>query len=139
METVAKIHINIPGLPVPKARARMNFRGQVYTPKKTRAFEDTVRLEAALAMQGKAPLSGPLAVRILVFLQRPKTSKRPYPDVRPDLDNFVKAALDGCNGVVFGDDAQICSLEAVKFYDEQPGMVIDAMPWKPILCEVRAA
>jgi Holliday junction resolvase RusA-like endonuclease len=46
------------------------------------------------------------------------------PVSRPDLDNYVKAALDGMNEVVFSDDSQIVHLIAIKSYDENPRLVI---------------
>lgn len=32
------------------------------------------------------------------------------PAVKPDADNLAKAALDACNGIIWRDDALICSL-----------------------------
>ncbi len=42
------------------------------------------------------------------------------PDKRPDLDNFIKCALDGITGIVVRDDARVVSLEAMKAYDARP-------------------
>jgi Holliday junction resolvase RusA-like endonuclease len=38
---------------------------------------------------------------------------------RPDIDNIVKAILDGLNGVVFADDASVAQLVASKEYGEE--------------------
>lgn len=42
------------------------------------------------------------------------------PTKKPDIDNIVKAALDGLNGKAFTDDAQVVELRAFKFYSPQP-------------------
>ncbi len=47
---------------------------------------------------------------------RPKSVKRDYPAVRPDIDNYVKTVLDGANGILWLDDAQVCQLAATKQY-----------------------
>ena len=35
---------------------------------------------------------------------------------RTDLDNYVKAVLDACNGIVYHDDRQVTNLVASKRY-----------------------
>ena len=36
---------------------------------------------------------------------------------KPDLDNLVKAVLDGCNKIVYEDDQQVYSIWAKKVYE----------------------
>lgn len=46
---------------------------------------------------------------------------------RPDIDNIVKAALDGCNSIVYDDDKQVWHIAAFKKYtdiDEKPHLNI---------------
>jgi Holliday junction resolvase RusA-like endonuclease len=43
-----------------------------------------------------------------------------FPNVKPDLDNVVKAVLDALNGVVYLDDAQVVNLVATKRYATEP-------------------
>jgi Holliday junction resolvase RusA-like endonuclease len=45
------------------------------------------------------------------------------PTAKPDLDNFLKAALDACNGIVFADDAHITEISAKKIYGVSPKTV----------------
>ena len=40
--------------------------------------------------------------------------------LRPDLDNLAKTILDGCNGIVYADDAQIIELTVSKWRVEKP-------------------
>lgn len=58
------------------------------------------------------PMSGYLSVTLRMIATRPKKSvlERPLPDV----DNYAKAVLDACNGIVWHDDEQIASLAIVK-------------------------
>ena len=48
---------------------------------------------------------------------------------RPDLDNFLKAVLDACNGIVFFDDAQITEINARKIYGIAPKTVLTVTPF----------
>lgn len=70
-------------------------------------------------------LNTPLAVDITFFVKRPKTvRKRPYPSVKPDLDNLIKMLLDACNKMIFTDDALICELSAKKIYAEEDSALL---------------
>lgn len=107
--------------PVPKGRPRLSRSGIAYTPAKTRAFEKSVRILAERLYKNQFPMVGPLRVLISFELSRPKSVKeksRPFPCVKPDLDNQVKGVLDALNGVIWEDDAQICDLHAIKNYRE---------------------
>ena len=48
------------------------------------------------------------------------------PSARPDLDNFVKATLDGLNGILFADDSSIVQIWAAKMYGDVPRLVVEA-------------
>jgi Holliday junction resolvase RusA-like endonuclease len=50
------------------------------------------------------------------------------PTSRPDLDNYVKAALDAINGIVIADDALVVELEACKRYGPDPKVVLTVTP-----------
>ncbi len=53
------------------------------------------------------------------------------PTKRPDCDNYLKAALDSCNGIVFRDDSQIVDARVVKAYARKPRLEIRAEPLSP--------
>jgi Holliday junction resolvase RusA-like endonuclease len=122
------ISLLIDGEPVAKARPRMTRRGHVYTPARTAAYERMIGQLAALKMRGKAPLQGAVRVELLVELALPQSWSRAkqlaaiageiMPASRPDIDNFVKAALDVINAIVIADDAQIVELHARKRFGE---------------------
>lgn len=119
--------IEVEHAPVPKGRPRFTAQGHVYTPNKTRMAEENIEL---LIAQQCPPdvFDGPLAVRIICYMERPKSvkkSKRPLPHVKPDLDNLVKLIKDCCNKLLWKDDAQICEAHCYKLYaDDRPPAII---------------
>lgn len=112
----------VPGVPVGKGRPRVTKLGVAYTPAKTRAWEKAVAWEAIAAMGGRAPMEGPLALEAEFQFEVPRSwTKRRKAEAHwkvsaPDTDNLLKAATDGCNGVVFADDSQLVDVRAVKLY-----------------------
>jgi Holliday junction resolvase RusA-like endonuclease len=65
---------------------------------------------------------GPLSLEVVFNLQRPKSTKRKHPSVRPDLDNYIKSILDAVQGVLFEDDGQVVQMSARKQYSEEYGI-----------------
>lgn len=65
----------------------------------------------------------PVEVLIIFYLPKPKTVKRKYPSVKPDLDKLCRAVGDGITGILIKDDSQIVELSARKEYG-QPGAFI---------------
>jgi Holliday junction resolvase RusA-like endonuclease len=45
-----------------------------------------------------------------------------FPTKKPDLDNVVKAVMDGCNAVAFRDDVLVVRQTASKVYATVPGV-----------------
>lgn len=66
----------------------------------------------------------PLAVSVIFFLARPKSVKRVWPTVPPDVDKLARAIGDSCTGILYEDDAQIVHLTVSKEYGENPGAII---------------
>lgn len=137
--------IELAGEVVAKGRPKFAMRGKgqrpiAYTPGKTRQYEDQLRLAAHNAMAGRPLLLGPLLMRVTASLPVPGSwseKKRKecltqaiLPTKRPDLDNYIKIALDALNCVVFADDNQIVALTARKEYSAKPGIkiVVGAYP-----------
>lgn len=114
------IDLVIHGKPVGKARPRFSRRGNkvvTFTPRETQIYEQNVKSLAQVAMIGKAMLEGPVKVTITAYFAHKK--KTGWHISRPDIDNVVKAILDGLNGVVFADDASVAQLVASKHYGEE--------------------
>jgi|SRR5690625_628512 len=128
--------ITVLGTPVAKARPRMTRSGIAFTPAKTRSYETYARLVAQQEMKaaGIGLMEGALRMTMRVDLPIPPSwSKRKQqqaltgevsPCVKPDIDNFIKAALDSLSGVVFADDKQVVRVEASKRYSLQPKLVV---------------
>lgn len=115
------IDLVIYGKPVGKARPRFGRRKDggvmTYTPRETKLYEQNVKSLAQVAMFGKDMIEGPVKVTIKAYFQH--KTKAGWHISRPDLDNIVKAILDGLNGTVFSDDAAVCQLVASKEYGEE--------------------
>lgn len=131
------LSITIPGVPVAKGRPRFTTRGgfaRSYSPAKTQHYEDLIRCEAANAMNGSAPIAEPVCVSVTAYVQPPKSMSKKKramavndelkPATRPDVDNYAKAALDGCNAIIFRDDSLVTDLIVRKRYSERPRLVI---------------
>lgn len=110
--------ITFPFSPVAKARPRV-FRKVTITPTKTVEFEQRVKLH--LMTVSPPLLEGPLKAEVTFYFKRPKSvsvKKRPYPSIKPDLDNLQKSLFDSMNGMLFHDDSQIVDLEVKKRYGD---------------------
>lgn len=125
------IQFFVPGKPVGKGRPRFTRTGHTYTPEKTRAYEAAVAWECRKAMKGKLPSTLPQNVSVEVMVKPPKSwtktkTKNALGGLitpgRPDIDNYLKAVLDGCNGVAFLDDSQVVAVYATKRYAETDGV-----------------
>jgi Holliday junction resolvase RusA-like endonuclease len=138
------IRFTVPGEPVAKGRPRIgrmaNGRPVNITPGRTRSYEALVALAAQQAMAGRDPYAASVPLSVLVVATMPipaswsarkqlaAADQLVLPTKRPDLDNFVKSALDGCNGVVFADDSAVVRLETRKEYGRTPGLTVQIVP-----------
>ena len=96
--------------------------GFVYTPAATRKYEAHARLAAQLAMGDQGPLQVPVRIELLIELPVPTSwsNKRRLaalagaivPTSKPDIDNYVKTALDAINTIVVIDDALVVEMQA---------------------------
>lgn len=127
------IEFVVPGQPVPKGRPKFARRGKAvvaYTPAKTVAYETLVQRAATAAMAGRAPTARPVMLVVSLALQVPASwsKKRQAMAIagtiratkKPDADNVLKGLKDGCNGIVWRDDAQVVSIELSKSYGAVP-------------------
>jgi len=125
-----RISFTIHGEPRGKGRPRFSRSGRVFTDAKTAAYERAIKATAQSVMAGRSALDGAVWVRIEAYLAAPSSiskkkraamlSGETRPTKRPDLDNIVKAILDGINGVVFNDDSQVVGTGSQKFWTDKP-------------------
>tara|TARA_R110000764_G_scaffold7045_1_gene25696 strand:- start:9091 stop:9522 length:432 start_codon:yes stop_codon:yes gene_type:complete len=124
------IEIEVEGQPQGKARPRMSRNGHVYTPTKTREYEGRIKAAAWAAMQryDLEATDRPAHLEIVAFMDIPKSwnkTKKQEAEFdafrhisKPDLDNILKAAMDGISGShgIVLDDKQIHSIKARKVF-----------------------
>jgi Holliday junction resolvase RusA-like endonuclease len=119
------IRIVISEEPVAKARSRVVFNnGKIhsFTPAKTKDAQDLIRLRC---MRHQEQCFGEhIPVKLTVVFYRTKSKwlprKEELPFRKPDLDNMGKLVQDALNGILYKDDAQICSLSFKKRWTDRP-------------------
>jgi len=148
MRRERSIIIEIAGKPEAKGRGRVGrvTRGDksfitVFTPAHTRKYEAVIRHAAGEAMGDRDPVDVPVEVFVHVYLPYPKASKRKLaemvagrirPDKKPDIDNYIKSALDGINNIVITDDKLVWAIHAYKVYRSKPALRIEVrLPFTP--------
>lgn len=104
--------------PVAASRPRVSRWGAYFTGT-YKEFRSAAKPIVEEITKGCEPSEKQLYVIIGIRPTKPKTSKLKYP--RPDVDNYVKAILDLCNGVLWKDDSQITYLEADKAWAKGDG------------------
>ena len=86
-------------------------------------WRDRVTVAAKVAMRFRDPFEGPVELRIMFGLPRPKTVRRATPHVKPDLSKLLRAVEDSLTDAsVWGDDAQVCRAVVEKQYSPAPGI-----------------
>lgn len=129
----------VPGEPRGKGRPRFFTRGKhvgTFTDAKTAAYENLIKLEAERA--GVPLIEGPVLLKVTAFLGVPKSASKKKradmladaarPERKPDIDNVIKAVMDGLNGVAFADDKQVVGLTISKFWNSTPYLVVEVRP-----------
>lgn len=119
--------VDLPFVPVAAVRPKVT-RWSTYYPGAYGDYLPTVR-EWLAANWPDDPICEPIAVALAFYLPRPKShygtgrnservkdSAPVFP--RPDIDNFVKGALDVIQGTVIADDSKVVNLAAWKGYGD---------------------
>ena len=135
--SMKEIEFVVYGRPKGKGRPRFTLDGHAYTPQTTKQYEREIR-QAFQAAGGTDFGTVPVAVEIVAYYPIPKSARKAdkeamaaglvVPMVKPDIDNVLKAILDGIQGNdgAFHDDVQVVSVKAAKKYDRigAPGAVV---------------
>lgn len=128
---------NLKAIPNRTGRGPVTF--MVPANPKDKAWEKYVRLASQYAMRDNLILSGAVQMRCVFVFERPanhygtgrnadklKPGAPPFPATVGvgDTDKLTRAIGDACEGVVYGNDAAICSIISSKLYcldrDEKP-------------------
>lgn len=111
----------VSGLPVPKGSKNgylVNGRIIIADVRSAelKAWEAAVADAAYVAADGTG-YAGAVSVNLKFYLLRPKTVKREWPTVPPDLDKLERSVLDGLtkSGVI-EDDSRVVELHGIKHY-----------------------
>lgn len=126
--------------PVPASRPRVVYigrkcrschRGMVpiaYYDKPYKTFKAAaVKAIKAALPKGYEPMDGKLIVRIIVTVQKPKTSKLEMP--KPDWDNYAKGVCDAANKLVWTDDSRIKRGVLEKQWGGKGSVVMEVVPY----------
>ena len=128
------IHFRIDGKPVPQGRpraARMGAGVRMYDPPKSKAYKQMVaaKVRSYMKINGIEMMEEPLIVHLNFYFKPPKSYTKKklklieegklYYTKLGDVDNLAKGLLDGCNKLLFKDDAQIVSLTSSKHYGKE--------------------
>ena len=123
-----QINFTVPGVPVGKGRPRFTRTGHTYTPEKTAAYEEKVRLcwktQSGQGFAGGVPIRATIngyfpipqslsKKRRAAMIGTPHTKKC-------DADNLAKTILDSINGLAYVDDSAVCELVVTKNYCDVP-------------------
>ena len=114
------ISFSADGVPVPQGSLKV-INGHVLHSQGSAlaVWRSTIALSARFA--GAKPLEGAMGIEITFRVRRPRTVKRDYPSVAPDLDKYIRACLDALTGICYIDDSQVVDIKAKKVYSDQPG------------------
>lgn len=126
-----KVRLNIPGPPIAKQRPRLGKGGHVYTPTKTKVYEEICRLSYGNRYYFETEN---ISIKIMFKFEVPKSySKKKKQDalegkIRPskaDIDNYIKSVLDGLNKVAYKDDRAIYSVYAEKIFADKSETIVE--------------
>lgn len=146
--------VQLMGAPRGKGRPRTRVIGEfatIFTDAKTRKYENDLKAAGIAAMAGRAPLDEPVSVVVYAHMPVPDSwsaKKRAsalagdlMPTTAPDIDNLVKM-IDGLNyepprfkgdrekrPIIWRNDAQIVSMQAIKTYSAHPRLEITVWKW----------
>lgn len=125
------LKMTIKGEPVPASRPRFTRSGRTYNESKYAKYKKSIEELYRKNFDNKQIFNRyePLKAELHFYRGIQKsTTKKEYnlkathkvkPAIKSDLDNYVKAVLDGLKKAWF-DDGQIVEINATKDYDEQP-------------------
>lgn len=130
MKVTEVLSVLIPGVPIPQgSKTVFMVKGRPVladaNSAKLKPWRKTVSQLAELEWSGRQKLEGPVAVLIEFRLERPKTVRREFPSVKPDVDKLQRSILDALTSAgVWGDDSQVVHLTGSKVYAVTAGAFV---------------
>lgn len=131
------LHFTIPGYPVATARAGRKFnpktgKANSFTPKKTRIFQNLVRMAFTAAYPEFIPQPGPILMRAKIYQPIVGTLRKAEREMaerdenavpqlkKPDGKNVRWGIEDALEGVAFNNDSQVFDYADRKTYSSRP-------------------
>jgi Holliday junction resolvase RusA-like endonuclease len=87
--------------------------------KKVKPWREAVAAQTSIQLKNlyDFPLKKPVEIALVFHLPKPKTVKRIWPAVKPDLDKLIRSTFDGLTtGGLYTDDALVIAVSASKQY-----------------------
>jgi Holliday junction resolvase RusA-like endonuclease len=132
------------GNPAPKGSKRGFFNKHtgrvalVESSKREKPWRQDVMAAALSARNGAEPLDGPLVLRLVFTMPKPKSapkSRRSYPDRKPDVDKLMRSVLDALVAAgVIADDARV--VEVTRLAKVFPGEDREALEAPGVRVEI---
>ena len=79
----------------------------IYDPAKSKKFKQDLRSWIMIKPIPIPIIDQPMIMSCVIYIPRPKSVKRAFPEVKPDLSNYIKGIEDAMNGLVYTDDSKI--------------------------------
>ena len=119
------IKFSVEGTPIQQGSMRHIGQGRMIHNKAVELAAWRADIASAAKLAGCKPILDPIAITMKFRVKRPKSVKREYPTVAPDLDKYVRSVNDGLTGVAFADDSQVIKIIASKEYADNSGVDIE--------------
>jgi Holliday junction resolvase RusA-like endonuclease len=119
------VTLTVYGTPIPQGSTKAFMRPGMKLPivtadnVKTKPWRQAIVDASREQVAGQAPLDGPLSLRVVFYLPRPKTAPKRVtePAKKPDTDKLLRAVMDALTAAgVWADDAQVVQVEARKVF-----------------------
>lgn len=132
MYEMKEIHLIIPGNPIAKKRPRFARRGKFVTTYNPQGTEEGkfICLMQNSSKHDPIPAGTPIHLRLFFSMPIPSSFLKKkieagiFHTKKPDLDNLIKFVKDCANGILWHDDSQVVSVEAMKCYSPKPSTEI---------------
>jgi Holliday junction resolvase RusA-like endonuclease len=130
MTHLSKLQFWVDGIPRPQGSKRYIGNGRFVEASAVKPWRKAIAktAEAAMTDSGLERFDDAVAVSAVFVLPRPKTVKRIWPTVAPDLDKLQRALGDGMTvdtNTVLTDDSMIVHWRSFKVYGERPGVWVE--------------
>jgi len=124
------LNFTVPIPPEGKARPRVQKNGIVYTPAKTKTYENFIKgcyvenygdfsfKDTSIRIYVKAFM--PIPTKFRKAEKEAALANVLKPIGKPDGDNILKAVLDALNQLAYDDDCYIYAISVIKEYSDMP-------------------